>query len=151
MIEIRPFKERDVEEIYKVEELSFGDGAYSHRMIKLMLHIPESFTLVLSLDSRIAGYATAIREDNESVDIESIAIIPEMQHGGYGSLLIEAIELEALKRGYHKIILEVREKNINAIEFYKKHKYSEVEFLANYYHLSYKGSKNAYRMIKKID
>ncbi|MEM0139550.1 MAG: GNAT family N-acetyltransferase [Ferroplasma sp.] len=150
-MEIRPYNENDINEIYRVEQQSFGNGAYSLLMIRRMLHIPESLTLVVTVNNHVKAYATALPEGTDSIDIESIAVLPERQHMGYGSALITALESEAFKRGYREIFLEVREKNTNAIAFYKKHNYTVIDFIFNYYHLSFNGSRNAYRMSKILE
>ena len=84
------------------------------------------------------------------IDIESIGILPQDQGKGYGSLLISAMENEAKHRSYSMVVLEVREKNDQAIKFYKYHGYEIFEFIEGYYNINFKDSKNAYRMRKII-
>ncbi|WMT52033.1 MAG: GNAT family N-acetyltransferase [Ferroplasma sp.] len=147
---VRFYSDRDFSSISIVEKKAFGEGAYSNYMLKMMLKSPHSFTMVIEDGSSIYGYATIEPLDSRSVDIESIGIIPEQHGRGLGSLLIEAMEAEAARRGYREVFLEVREKNTGAINFYKKHGYSIFEFLPGYYTISYEGSTNAYRMKKII-
>jgi ribosomal-protein-alanine N-acetyltransferase len=147
---VRFYSDRDFSSISMVEKKAFGEGAYSNYMLKMMLKSPHSFTMVIEDGSSIYGYATIEPLDSRSVDIESIGIIPEQHGRGLGSLLIEAMEAEAARRGYREVFLEVREKNTGAINFYKKHGYSIFEFLPGYYTISYEGSTNAYRMKKII-
>jgi ribosomal-protein-alanine N-acetyltransferase len=147
---VRFYTGRDFASISTVEKKAFGEGAYSSYMLKMMLRSHDSFTMVIEDDSAIYGYATMEPLDSTSVDIESIGIIPEQHGRGLGSLLIDAMEAEAARRGYREVFLEVREKNTGAIGFYKKHGYEIFEFLPGYYTLSYMGSTNAYKMKKNI-
>jgi ribosomal-protein-alanine N-acetyltransferase len=119
-------------------------------MLKMMLKSPGSFTMVVEDNSVLYGYATMEKLNLISVDIESIAIIPEQHGHGLGSLLIKAMEIEAKKRGYEDVVLEVREKNSGAINFYKNHGYIISELISGYYNLSYLGSVNAFRMTKHL-
>ncbi len=149
-MKIRYFNDQDIEDIYLAEQKAFDVGAYSKREINSMVHSKNSFSLVIEENDFLIGYATAAEMDDSSMDIESIAIIPEFQGRGYGSLLINKIESEIIKRNYKISILEVREKNDTAYIFYLKHGYKFLQFLNNYYSIPYKGSKNAYRLIKNL-
>lgn len=149
-MKLRPFNDNDLKEISEIENASFSVGPYSLIMLKSMIYSNLSFTIVVEENNKIIGYGTAEKLNRNSMDIESIAILPEYQGKGYGSKLIEAIENEAKKRNYKKIVLEVREKNENAKNFYLNHGYKIINFIENYYLLEFEGSRNAYRMEKII-
>ena len=147
---VRFYRESDFKCICNIENKAFGDGAYSNYMLKMMLKSPAGFTMVAEENSILYGYATMNQMDSTSVDLESIGVIPDQHRHGIGSMLLDSMEAEARKRGYKKIILEVREKNTGAINFYRRHGYKTSEFLSSYYSMSFNGSKNAYRMNKYI-
>ncbi len=149
-MKIRYFNDQDIETIYIIEQKAFDVGAYSRLEINSMIHSKNSFTMVIEENNSLIGYATSAAIDSSSMDIESIAIIPEFQGKGYGSLLMNSIENEMVKRNYKISILEVREKNRTAYNFYIEHGYKFLQFLIDYYSLPYKESRNAYRMIKKL-
>ncbi len=149
-MKLRPFNDNDLKDISKIENASFSVGPYSLIMLKSMIYSNSSFTIVVEENNKIIGYGTAAKLNKDSMDIESIAILPEYHGKGYGSKLIEAIENEIKKRGYKKLVLEVREKNENAKNFYLNHGYKIINPLENYYLLEFKGSRNAYRMEKII-
>jgi len=149
-MKLRPFNDNDLKDISEIENASFSVGAYSLIMLKSMIYSNSSFTIVIEENNKIIGYGTAEKLNRNSMDIESIAILPGYQGKGYGSKLIEAIENEIKKRNYKKIILEVREKNENAKNFYLNHGYKIINFIENYYLLEFEGSRNAYRMEKII-
>ena len=147
---VRYYRDQDFNSLSQIEQKAFGEGAYSNYMLKMMLKSPGGFTMVVEDNSVLYGYATMEKLNPISVDIESIAIIPEQHGRGIGSLLIKAMEIEAKKRGYEDVVLEVREKNSGAINFYKNHGYTISEFITGYYNLSYLGSVNAFRMTKHL-
>ena len=147
---VRFYRDQDFNSLSQIEQEAFGEGAYSNYMLKLMLKSPGGFTMVVEENAVIYGYATMEPLNPISVDIESIAVIPEQHSHGLGSLLIRAMEIEAKQRGYEEVVLEVREKNSGAINFYKNHGYIISEFITGYYNLSYLGSVNAYRMTKHL-
>ncbi len=147
---VRYYRDQDFNSLSQIEQKAFGEGAYSNYMLKMMLKSPGGFTMVVEDNSVLYGYATMEKLNLISVDIESIAIIPEQHGHGLGSLLIKAMEIEAKKRGYEDVVLEVREKNSGAINFYKNHGYIISELISGYYNLSYLGSVNAFRMTKHL-
>ena len=64
--------------------------------------------------------------------------------------MIEAIEGEIKNRSYKIVVLEVREKNENAKNFYLNRGYKIIDFMEDYYLLEFNGSRNAYRMEKYL-
>ncbi len=149
-MELRFFKNSDLSDISKIENSSFSVGAYSLIMLKSMIYSNSSFTVVIEENNKIIGYGTAAKLNKNSMDIESIAILPGYQKKGYGTKLIDAIEDEIKNRSYKTVILEVREKNENAKNFYLNHGYKIIDFIENYYLLEFNGSRNAYRMEKHL-
>ncbi len=149
-MKLRFFHDTDLTDISKIESSSFTVGAYSLMMLKSMIYSNSSFTIVIEENNKIIGYGTAAKLNKKSMDIESIAILPEYQGKGYGSKLIEAVEDEIKKRNYKTAVLEVREKNENAKSFYLNHGYKIVDFIENYYLLEFNKSRNAYRMEKDL-
>ncbi|EQD68274.1 GCN5-related N-acetyltransferase domain protein, partial [mine drainage metagenome] len=100
---------------------------------------------------RIIGYVCALPLDNKIADIESIAIDPRLHRSGVGTILFNRVESDLLRKGYQVIVLEVRENNTQAINFYKKHGFKATEFLQNYYKIPIDGTRDAYRMKKFLD
>ncbi len=149
-MELRFFKNSDLSDISKIEDSSFSVGAYSLIMLKSMIYSNSSFTVVIEENNKIIGYGTAAKLNKNSMDIESIAILPDYQKKGYGTKLIDAIEDEIKNRSCKTVILEVREKNENAKNFYLNHGYKIIDFIENYYLLEFNGSRNAYRMEKHL-
>ncbi len=148
---IRTYLPSDLEQICELEKRSFGIGAYSVSMLKKMFNAPGTINYLAIEEDKILGYVCALPLDNRMADIESIAIDPRIHRSGIGTILFNRMESELLRKGYQVIVLEVRENNTQAINFYKKHGFKATEFLQNYYKIPIDGTRNAYRMKKFLD
>jgi ribosomal-protein-alanine N-acetyltransferase len=147
---IRTYRESDIGDIAELEKKAFEVGPYSKYTLRRLFRVKSSFNLVAEIDGKIAGYVIALPLDRNSADIESIAVDPDYQGKGIGGTLISRIEEEMKIRGHRLSVLEVRDRNYESIEFYRRHGYSEIEHIPLYYREEFRGSRGAYRMIKKL-
>ena len=147
-MKIRNFVDDDLPAIADLEALAFEVGPYSRRMLKRIFKMKGSFNIIAEEDNKILGYAVAMPLDLFSADIESIAVNPLYHGRGIGTVLIKEIEAEMVRRGYLHSILEVRDRNEEAIGFYKKNGYTNLEYLPEYYSEAFRGSRGAIRMHK---
>lgn len=60
-------------------------------------------------------------------EVENLGVIPEKKGTGLGSKLLEAVSNWAKKHGYEKIYLESYAKNEEAISFYRKHGFKDID------------------------
>ncbi|CAC12266.1 N-terminal acetyltransferase related protein [Thermoplasma acidophilum] len=142
---LRRYRSTDLDSIADLEKRAFTVGPYSRRYLKRVLEDAEAISIVAQIDSKIAGYLVALPAEGHSIDIESIATDPEFRRSGIATRMIVMLKQIACER-YESIILEVREKNDDAISLYRKMGFEITEFLNGYYQESYLGSRNAYRM-----
>jgi len=147
-LKIRNFVDDDLPAIVGLEARAFEVGPYSRRMLKRIFKMKGSFNIIAEEDNKILGYAVAMPLDLFSADIESIAVNPAYHGRGIGTVLIKEIEAEMVRRGYLHSILEVRDRNEEAIGFYKKNGYTNLEYLPEYYGEAFRGSRGAIRMHK---
>ena len=75
----------------------------------------------------------------DTADILNIGIDPDFKRQGYGTALLNHLIKELRKRYIGEILLEVREGNQSAIQFYKSQGFEEISVRKNYY---IKNSKN---------
>ena len=90
----------------------------------------------IALVSEQGGGITGILVGRQVVDeaeIFAVAVLPEQRRRGIGSALLLKALSEFRVRGVARVFLEVRESNINAIAFYKKHGFSETGRRKAYY------------------
>lgn len=136
----------DFKIIRRIERSSFSRFAYSDDEIDYMLRTAN--TLVFE-NGEPEGYLAYYMNEDEC-HIESIAVMPRYKRKGIGTLLMQEMENICKRNGKRRIVLEVRERNRRAINFYKKLGFVEHSILENYYMLSYRGSRNALFMVKEI-
>ena len=81
---------------------------------------------------RLVAFAVAVVLAPEA-ELESIAVVSSRQRHGLGRRLMAAL-MEELKRAeVNELMLEVRESNLAAIEFYRKLGFAETGRRARYY------------------
>ena len=138
---IRRAKRSDVDALYEIETISFGDISFSKRA--LTYHVVNNLVLCAELDGKTAGYICfSPLTKNKKRRIYSIAVHPTAR----GKHVAEHLMLESeSKSKAHTIILEVDEHNKAAIGLYMKLGYVVFGLYPDYY-----GDSDALRMKKVI-
>lgn len=98
------------------------------------------FNSLVSVDDKINGIIV-YNLFYDRIEIEYIIVPEEYRKKGIGSKLLSQIEKEKI----NNITLEVRESNIEAINFYKKNGYKIEAIRKNYY-----DNEDGYLMMKEI-
>ena len=120
---------KSLENIAKFESEIFGVTAFSLKQLEEMSEIERYKFIELYEDEKMVGYVILL----DSIDvweIMKIAVDREHRKKGYGDKLLNYIFTFAQM----PIMLEVRESNIPAIEFYKKNGFEKIGVRKNYYH-----------------
>lgn len=146
----RSFEPEDLDSLTLLEARAFPVGPYTRNMLRRIFGMKGSFSIIAEDQGKIAAYIIVLPLDDTSADIESIAVDPEYQRTGLGSALMDKIEKIMLQRGYSVSILEVRDKNEEALGFYRKHGYEIIAHMPKYYHEVFRGTRGAYRMRKTL-
>ena len=146
----REYDPSDLDSIVELEKRAFPIGPYTRPMIRKIFNTKGSFNFIAEENGKIIGYVIALPLDEKSADVESIAVDPDLHRGGLGSKLIRLIEEGMRQRSFQYSVLEVRDMNEEAINFYKKHGYVAVTHLPMYYTQVFRGSRGAYRMVKQL-
>ena len=92
----------------------------------------NSYYLVAKIDNTIIGFA-GMKIILDEADIMNIATRKDSRNLGIGSIMLENLISIAKERGIKKLMLEVNEKNINAIHLYKKFNFEEISTRKKYY------------------
>lgn len=146
ILNIREFKNDDMENILIIEEKSFTEKQrYDIRIFERLFRKNPELFLVADICGKVVGYVIASYIEDFG-HIVSIAVHPDYRNRGIGSKLLEAIEKKLISRGIRIITLEVSINNKTAIKMYRKHGYKSVKKLRNYY-----GNEDALLMVKYID
>ncbi len=139
-ITIRQSKITDVDEINDLEKLVFSPKLrYGPSLIIAIINmaLPHlALTALLEPQNKIVGFiAGEVDETRESVGrIITIEVDPVFQHHQIGHTLLQDLEQNLVEYySIQTIELQVHYKNQNAINFYRKHGFSEVKRIKNYY------------------
>ncbi len=146
----RHFEPGDLDNIVLLEKRAFPIGPYTRSMLKKVFNTRGSFNYVAEENGKILGYIVALPLDDKSADVESIAVDPDLHRSGLGTILLGKIENAMRERSFQYSVLEVRDRNDEAINFYKKNGYVTITHMPTYYTEIFRGSKGAYRMVKKL-
>lgn len=103
--------------------------------------------------ARCAGQTTGFCVMMFAPDVAHIlvlAVTPQAQRKGIGSLFLDACERECAQRGLPSIILEVRPSNLQALAFYRLHGFDRLSVRKAYYPLHRDQREDAWVMEKKL-
>ena len=132
-VTIRKMEKSDVEEVVRLEALSYGEHHWSK----------ESFYNELS--NNLAHYYCAVNEDNkligyagcwhifEEAHVTTLSVHPDYRKMGVAQRIIFAIIDDCYKNKIKYITLEVRESNIAAISLYEKNGFKSIGTRKGYY------------------
>jgi len=140
-VEIRPAHANDMDGLLAIEQQCFNVPYYDfytldRRDFEFYLEDPESLFLVATSGSKLVGYILGPVEtwhEPPAAHIDSIAVLPDSQHRGIGSRLLESF-IELIRRQNCKIVtLEVSPVNAAGMAFFAKYGIHKVHRLRNYY------------------
>ena len=129
-------------DINAIEEIANDCGLASWTASDYLSELPRPDSLFLKAtlgDSDCLGFVLAriIPAVNagtgEDAEIYNIGVAPDKQHGGIGSLLMNAFLEECRNRLVSIVWLEVRNGNSPAISFYSKHRFEVVAVRKAFY------------------
>jgi [ribosomal protein S18]-alanine N-acetyltransferase len=127
----------DASDIYQLEVKLFPLDAWSKHTIDNELAHPDSYYLVLrnDLSQHLVGYGglRASETVGGQGDIQTMAVDSDYQGRGFGSMLLEALLVEAWKRGVDEVFLEVRADNDVARGLYDRAGFREIARRPGYY------------------
>lgn len=141
---IRTAKYSDIQEIIKIEKLSFENPWVKASFENELLNKYSNF-IIITIENIIIGYAV-FWVISDIIELQKIAISTEFQQQGYAQKLLKFIDNFAISNNIYKILLEVRESNNAAISLYIKDNYKKIGIRKKYY----KNNENAILMEKDL-
>ena len=130
MVEIRPAREADLEQIAAIEKQCFS-LPWDENMLRTQLGGQYVFPVAVEGDT-VLGYVGMQYVLDEGY-ISNVAVSPEHRRRGIADLLLSYLQAEAEKLSLSFVSLEVRASNAPAISLYAKHGYIEEGRRKNYY------------------
>lgn len=128
---IRAMEHSDLDRVLEIEKQAFNKQS-GEDFINCINRKEVYGYFVLEENGVVVGYygISAIAEDGELL---TIAISSDKRGRGYASLMMRSSILQAGLKGSKKIFLEVNEKNIVAINLYKKFGFKAISKRKKYY------------------
>jgi [ribosomal protein S18]-alanine N-acetyltransferase len=144
-ITLRPFRRHDFDFLWKIDQVCFPPGiAYSKHELSNYIQRRKSFTLIAearsdgrrSADHEVAGIVGFIIAEASSRGvghIVTIDVLPVARRAGTGSKLLTAAEEWLRTAKCFRVQLETAVDNEPALAFYKRHRYTKVGIIPQYY------------------
>ncbi|GJD85790.1 GNAT family N-acetyltransferase [Methylobacterium haplocladii] len=128
----------DIDALVALENASFVDERATRRAIRYSLRSPTMSVLAAVTDDAegevLVGAATIERRRGSRIArLASIAVSSSRSGQGLGSLLLDAVEVEALAQGCSLLRLEARTDNLGAIRLYERRGYRHYGTKPDYY------------------
>ena len=131
MLTFRKITETDIEQIAELERKTFSD-AWSVTSLSETCRQPQSFITVAEVDGNVAGYCIVYHVLDEA-EIARIAVDETIRRQGIGSGLLAYTFSCCREKSIERMLLDVRESNTSAREFYKKHGFEEDGIRKDFY------------------
>ncbi|SRR3712207_4099667 len=123
---LRKLKETDVEQLHTLEMKNFPLSYYSKQQLLEMLSEERYSMYGIEEEKRLIAYAIFL-DSIDCQEIMKIAVNQEERRKGFATQLLNMEK----KR---PILLEVRESNLGAQEFYKQQGFEKIYVRKQYYH-----------------
>jgi ribosomal-protein-alanine N-acetyltransferase len=136
-ISLRPLRWWDVERVLPLERELFGADAWSaETWWGELAHVGDRgagrWYVVAEHGESVVGYAGVLVNGSEA-DVMTIAVAPERQGTGLGSLLLDTLLDTARERDATQLLLEVRADNVAAQRLYAKRGFEQIARRRGYY------------------
>ncbi len=140
-VEVREADESDMEALLHIEQQCFNVYYYDYYMLdrrdfEFYLQDADSLLLVAVQGTRVVGDVLGPVDtwrDPPSAHIDSIAVLPEVQHQGIGARLLQSFLREVRRCGCTRVTLEVSTANVAGLAFFAKHGFRRMRRLPDYY------------------
>ena len=131
---VRPATPDDVSAIADLELDNLGDDAWSEGLVRegVVGNLPTISYLVAEVAGAVVGHATA-SVVADIAELQRIAVDPAHRRTGLATLLLDAVIGAARVGGADRLLLEVREDNATAADFYAAQGFEEVGRRPGYY------------------
>ena len=131
MFKIRNIEKTDIPYLVALEEELLKETV-GEEMLASELHNKFARFFVATFNDMVIGYLRCWMVE-DTVDIINVVIDKNYQHHGFGQALFSQMEEEAKINNCNNIMLEVKENNTQAINFYLKQGYEQISIRKNYY------------------
>lgn len=131
MLTVRNTIETDLEAIAALERMTFSD-AWTLKSIYDTFCQKQAFVVTAEIDGQVAGYCIVYFALDEG-EIARIAVDATKRRQGVGREILNQVEKLCTDRGILRLLLEVRESNETARNFYLRFGFQEDGIRKNFY------------------
>jgi len=135
-ITIRRASLKDLDTLCEIEKECFTSEAFTREQIGYLLRTPTGVSLVAEIGQEIAGFIIGLIQEYGNAKVGHICtldVLTKNRRRGVASRLLDDLERIFRERGVQTSHLEARADNLAAQELYRKHGYTDVGVLKNYY------------------
>ncbi len=135
-ITIRRASLKDLDTICEIEKECFISEAFTREQIGYLLRTPMGVSLIAEIGHEMAGFIIGLIHAYGNARIGHICtldVLTRHRRRGVASGLLDDLERTFRERDVQTIHLEVRADNLAAQELYRKHGYTDVGVIKNYY------------------
>ena len=137
--------EDDINSIVDLERKTFTD-AWTEQSIQGTFLQNQAFIVVGEMDDQIVGYCIMYYVLDEG-EIARIAVDGSQRRQGIGRKILDEVKKACLEKGISRILLDVRESNTSARDFYESYGFQVDGVRKNFYDFP---KENAILMSKNI-
>ena len=128
---------KHVEQIYNLQVNNvddFGNNTWSRLEINDLIKKTGFYSTIFLKQKRVEGFGMFFEVDN-FLDLYSLFVSPKYRKRGIATNIIDCAVNHCKKKNLIKIVLEVNEKNIKALNFYISKSFTKTGRRKNYYQL----------------
>jgi len=131
---IRPAVERDADEVARLEAEHLGADAWPAGLVVegVRGHLPTVHYWVAEHEGRLVGHAVA-SVVADLAELQRISVEPALRRTGLATRLLATVVDTARAEGADRVLLEVREDNTGARDFYVARGFAEIDRRPSYY------------------
>lgn len=124
--------EEHAEQIFSIENELFSANKFSLNQILTELNSDDRYYIVAVVNKQVVGFA-GVSISFDFAEIMKIAVAKKHQNLGVATTMLNKLIKFCKQIGMIKIMLEVSEKNLTAINFYKNFGFNKIHKRKNYY------------------
>jgi [ribosomal protein S18]-alanine N-acetyltransferase len=134
MTHIRPAEPDDVDDVARLEQECLGADAWSEGLVRHGIEgeLPTISYLVAEQDGEVVGHAVTSTV-GDIAELQRIAVTEDHRREGVAARLLAAVVDAERQTLADRLLLEVREDNNGAIEFYAGQGFVEIDRRPRYY------------------
>jgi ribosomal protein S18 acetylase RimI-like enzyme len=113
-------------------DMTWAKGEKGRTYFSNLVNDPNSYCLIAEDDNKAIGYLVASSKEtsyrkSRCAELQNMGVSPDYRSQGIGSMLVQRCLKWAKTQGYQKVYVSAYFGNIEAIKFYKKNGFSELD------------------------